>query len=265
MNMIIAMALALCLYAPAAMGAPLNEEDAINLECLRQAYPQVADLVPDGLGQTWLTLKDGARILYSDESASLQPGQLGGNIKQSMKHIYPLEPDRPHASCGFSPGRIRPYALYEALYGADAAAVQKNLAQVRFQGKVFRLARNAAAAFAKAAPTLAEAAASDPKNRAWLLPEGGYYWRKIAGEDHLSPHSYGIALDVGVKKAPYWRWSRQMPHPLQAVYPTAIVAPLEEQGFIWGGKWHEYDLMHFEYRPELICKARMYQKLKKKP
>ncbi len=97
------------------------------------------------------------------------------------------------------------------------------------------------------------------------MPEGGYYWRKIAGEDHLSPHSYGIALDVGVKKAPYWRWSRQMPHPLQAVYPTAIVAPLEEQGFIWGGKWHEYDLMHFEYRPELICKARMYQKLKKKP
>ena len=48
-----------------------------------------------------------------------------------------------------------------------------------------------------------------------------------------------------------------MPHPLQKTYPAAIVKAFEDEGFIWGGKWHEYDLMHFEYRPELICKARI--------
>jgi len=48
-----------------------------------------------------------------------------------------------------------------------------------------------------------------------------------------------------------------MPHPMQYTYPSAVVAAMEEQGFIWGGKWREYELMHFEYRPELIYKARI--------
>ena len=30
---------------------------------------------------------------------------------------------------------------------------------------------------------------------------------------------------------------------------------------IWGGKWHEYDLMHFEYRPEIMAKARVLHQL----
>ena len=31
----------------------------------------------------------------------------------------------------------------------------------------------------------------------------------------------------------------------------------EEEGFVWGGKWHLWDNMHFEYRPELILKSRV--------
>ena len=50
---------------------------------------------------------------------------------------------------------------------------------------------------------------------------------------------------------------------MQQSYPAAIVAAFEAEGFIWGGKWHEYDLMHFEYRPELICKARILRGLEK--
>ena len=34
-------------------------------------------------------------------------------------------------------------------------------------------------------------------------------------------------------------------------------AAFEAEGFIWGGKWSEFDLMHFEYRPELILLARL--------
>ena len=30
---------------------------------------------------------------------------------------------------------------------------------------------------------------------------------------------------------------------------------------IWGGKWHEYDLMHFEYRPEIMAKAHLLRQL----
>ena len=40
-------------------------------------------------------------------------------------------------------------------------------------------------------------------------------------------------------------------------FPASVVAAFEAQGFIWGGKWSEFDLMHFEYRPEIILKARL--------
>ena len=40
-------------------------------------------------------------------------------------------------------------------------------------------------------------------------------------------------------------------------YPQEIVELFEKHGFIWGGKWSHFDLMHFEYRPELLRKWRM--------
>ena len=43
---------------------------------------------------------------------------------------------------------------------------------------------------------------------------------------------------------------------MQKTFPSAIVSLFEDNGFIWGGKWEHFDLMHFEYRPELIIKAK---------
>ncbi len=44
---------------------------------------------------------------------------------------------------------------------------------------------------------------------------------------------------------------------LRDKYPKEIVEVFEKHGFIWGGKWSHYDLMHFEYRPELLQKWRL--------
>ena len=41
-----------------------------------------------------------------------------------------------------------------------------------------------------------------------------------------------------------------------AAYPKELVRVMEDRGFIWGGKWAHFDYLHFEYRPELIVKAR---------
>ena len=40
-------------------------------------------------------------------------------------------------------------------------------------------------------------------------------------------------------------------------YPQEIVELFEKHGFIWGGKWSHFDLMHFEYRPEMVKKGQL--------
>ena len=91
---------------------------------------------------------------------------------------------------------------------------------------------------------------------------GGYNWRTIAGTARQSAHSFGIAVDLGVEWADYWRWNEPDANgaiPYRNRIPFEIVAAFEREGFIWGGKWYHFDTMHFEYRPELLverCVAR---------
>jgi hypothetical protein len=58
----------------------------------------------------------------------------------------------------------------------------------------------------------------------------------------------------------YWRWSGRAEGAAGAYrnrYPEGLVRAMERRGFIWGGKWHHFDGMHFEYRPEMLLYARM--------
>lgn len=228
----------------------LQSDAALDLYCLRLSYPQIDNIFLRN-GSLYLKLRDGKFIPY--ETTDIE----GASIKDSLSQIYPLDPMRPDTPAGFAPGRQRPYALFGALYGNNAKEVSEKLNSVTLLGKSITLAQPAAQALEKARFKLEKHAAENPKSMPLLKADGGFCWRLIAGEHLPSPHSYGIAFDIGARHAPYWRWSKQMPHPMQKSYPSEIVQALENQGFIWGGKWHEYDLMHFEYRPELICKAKM--------
>lgn len=98
---------------------------------------------------------------------------------------------------------------------------------------------------------------ANPALKHYLLPLAGTLnWRVIKGTNRLSSHSFGVAIDLSVKKGPYWRWSKQTdPIVIDAKknYPQAIVDAFESEGFIWGGKWFSFDFMHFEYRPEFFA------------
>jgi hypothetical protein len=66
-------------------------------------------------------------------------------------------------------------------------------------------------------------------------------------------HAYGAAMDINAKYADYWRWSQNPVNPAwRSQIPIEIVRVFEKHGFIWGGYWHHFDTMHFEYRPELL-------------
>lgn len=235
-----------------------QDEDELNLYCLKAAYPQIKSSEADQLGHIWLLLERGDRVLYRSGRGALQ-NRDGGEITvaESMAVPYVLEPVRPDLPQGQSPGRARSIRLLEALYGATKDEVSRGLETTRLRGRNISLSSAPAMAFREAVPELERLATAEPALAPFLLPDGGFNWRRIAGENRPSPHSYGIALDLGSKIAPYWRWSKVRPHPLQKSYSGEIVRAMEDRGFIWGGKWHEYDLMHFEYRPELICKARI--------
>lgn len=251
---------------PDALPADLDATGRVDLYCLRRAYPQITGMVADAQGQ-WLVFADGRRVLYAADSgpeANGGKGTSGGresewvvNVRVSMAEPYPLEPERPETPLGVSPGRRRSYDLLQTLYGASPKAVGSHLVQARLLGQHLHLSPAAAQAMKRADAVLAPQAAYEPRLKTLLKMDGGFAWRRIAGENRLSPHAFGIAFDISPGIATYWRWSKLRPHPLQKSYPASIVAAFENEGFIWGGKWHEYDLMHFEYRPEIICKARV--------
>ena len=242
--------------------AELDDTGRVDLYCLRRAYPQITGLVADAQGQ-WLVFGDGRRVLYAAAPGNAvhggQESEWVVSVRVSMAESYPLEPERPETPLGVSPGRRRSYDLLETLYGASPKAVGSHLMQARLNGQHLHLSPAAAQATNRADAVLAPQVAYEPRLKTLLKMDGGFAWRRIAGENRLSPHAFGIAFDISPGVATYWRWSKLRPHPLQKSYPASIVAAFENEGFIWGGKWHEYDLMHFEYRPEIICKARVLQ------
>ena len=61
------------------------------------------------------------------------------------------------------------------------------------------MAKAAALALRKVEPLLAEAVREEPGLRGLLKSDGGFLWRRVAGEQRLSPHAYGVALDLSAR------------------------------------------------------------------
>lgn len=110
------------------------------------------------------------------------------------------------------------------------------------------------------------AARTDPAVAAFvetLATVEGYNYRRVDGTESLSNHAYGIAVDLIPRSyrglQVYWRWADnagvdwyELPQHQRFQIPEAVVEAFERHGFVWGGKWHFFDAMHFEYRPEIL-------------
>ena len=113
----------------------------------------------------------------------------------------------------------------------------------------FNSKNGAAAALQEVSNELNEMVKGDPNLLEYLKDPGGTFkWRIIAGTNRLSAHSYGIAIDINVKKSHYWQWSKGY----ENLIPEKIVRVFEKHKFVWGGRWKHFDTMHFEYRPEMF-------------
>ncbi len=235
----------------------------LDLEALQAGYGslirRVVRLSPDRLA---LVMADGRLIPYDDGRVKTPEEKLAcPDLEDMLAEPYPLGPPTLR-QLGQDPGRIRVEAFFQSVYGSTPAEVQAHLVAVPFLGGSVRFQEQngAAAALARVGDRLHRLLAQRPSLRAAILPvQGTYNHRPIAGTHRLSPHAWGIAIDL--RRGSYWRWGGLLDPPallaLRSAYPQEIVAAFEAEGFIWGGKWWHYDTMHFEYRPELLAKARL--------
>lgn len=257
---------ALAVSGPLPAARALPPEAALDLAVLRAAYPGVvAGMERGASGHLELVLTGGARLVYDDGRQRTQKeAEESPDVRTMLAQIYPLGPvdgQSARPAPGFDPGRHRVQAFFLALYGHSAAEVRAHCRSVRFDGHgaLFTTRHGAAEALARVWARLAPQVPEHPDWAKVLRPFGGTLaWRNIAATTRLSVHSFGAALDLNPHLA-YWLTE---PHPEKVpaqvlAFPAEILAAFEAEGFIWGGKWAAFDLMHFEYRPELILKARV--------
>jgi len=212
---------------------------------LVKAYSQIV-----ACKNNYIIFNDGTRMLYDDgKRKGFQQLLNSPDIEDMFKYPYPRGVSS-FAPPQYDPGRIRYEPLFRKIYGDSAVAVMRNLTTINWFGKAVRVTRvNGVSRHLQAVEKELKRL---PKSYwKYLTPIGGTFkWRKIAGTNRLSVHSFGAAIDINVKYSAYWRWSRGKGYTNQI--PHEIVNIFERHGFIWGGKWKHYDTMHFEYRPELL-------------
>jgi hypothetical protein len=102
---------------------------------------------------------------------------------------------------------------------------------------------------------------NDPKQMA-ADNSSGFNCRKVVGNPYrMSPHSYGIAIDVNTRQNPYrdvtgkwWpangrNYIDRTPRRLGMLNAkSTLVRTLGKDGFFWGGRWNPgRDYQHFQY------------------
>ncbi len=251
--------------SPQELAAFTQSANAVRQK-IQRAYPDfVADLEikqsTNGL-EAWLNPLSGPPVLLADQKtrrddALWNTATVADTLKNPQAAPYTQGEGGREPKPGFCPGRARSTALLKALYGQSPEEVRAACESVDFLGQkvIFSSRHGAAAALRRVVQRLNARLAEHPGDRVWVLPCAGTYAnRRVAGSEALSAHAFAVAIDLNPEKSPYWRW-RPAPDTLQNArdnFPQGIVDAFEAEGFVWGGKWHAYDFMHFEYRPEIV-------------
>lgn len=237
------------------------------------AYP---DWVAD-IGNNYLIFKDGSTM-------PIRTGKQNVSIMQPDLHnqlamIYPINYDNVECNPDLpDPGRVRYDPFFQKIYGSTKEEVKSNLVPIiwlpKHINKIMLVTKinNVADKVQAISNELDILVLKSPEMLKFLQNPGGTFsWRKIAGTNRRSAHSYGMTIDINVEYASYWLWDYMQENNIKDInlleqdipcydlpiyrnnIPLEIVEIFEKYHFIWGGKWYcHYDTMHFEYRPELF-------------
>jgi len=234
-----------------------------DLLCLFMGYPEYVKGITKENEKIYLIMKSGKKIIYDDKIKKSNEGKINNpDLQDMLEVIYPISEINNLMDKNYDPGRTRVYSLLKEVYGGYKGNIEKNLVNVRVGNKNFSFNNNNKAAESlKAAMEEINNAMKYNKNiYSFTFPSSGTYnYRVISGTSRLSPHSFGIAIDLKRDNNDYWKWtSRKNGEERLKKYPKELVKIFEKHNFIWGGKWGHFDILHFEYRPEFIIKAKYF-------
>ena len=249
--------------------AQSGNDPTLRFQCLAEAYPTwVKRLAVDPRpgprsARATVELADGSALPWDDGVKQKTADQLldAPDLKDMLSNPYPVREGLSPPGAGDDPGRARVALFFEGLYGRTAAAVEQNLDSVPWPsvggGGHLKFNRKGGAADALRLVSAELERLPSPLRKYFTTTSGTFNARKIAGTERPSAHSWGIAIDLNTDYSDYWRWDEKK-HPSlpwKNRIPVEIVRVFERRGFIWGGRWHHYDTMHFEYRPEMLRPA----------
>lgn len=235
-----------------------------DMLALMMAYPgQIQGLKKTEDHKIVVLMLSGKEIVYDDLKVKTFEDKLAqGDLQDMLEQVYPLTDISTIMDDDFDPGRIRCYAFFHEVYGNTQSEIGSNLTPVAIGSQHFSFNKNNDAAFAleSAFQELSDLTKSNGVLYRFVYPvNGAYNYRFIAGTNQLSPHSFGIAIDLKKDNRDYWRWATKAQGQTRLdSYPKELVRVFENNYFIWGGKWEHFDFLHYEYRPELIIKSKYY-------
>jgi peptidoglycan LD-endopeptidase CwlK len=225
---------------------------------LQKAYP---DFIAKVDHQS-ITFKDGTVFPYDDGKKDKTFEQLldEPDLEDQFRFAYPLKFSAKGPKKGEDPGRIRFMPFFHKMYGSTQAEVRSKLREIVWLPKTLKVKLQVSTVngVADKLEAISKELDENPELQPYLENPGGtFVWRVIAGTKRMSMHSFGMTIDINVKKSHYWQWDckcidEDVKLGYKNLIPQKIVEAFEKHGFIWGGKWYHYDTMHFEYRPELL-------------
>ena len=233
--------------------------------CLLKAYP---DFVKDLPGPNQVRAHSGDVFVFDQ---SLPAGSHAwrldhADLKAQLEQEYPKGPLSAPPPRDADPDRLRSQAFFERMYGQSLSEVEQHMTSVYWAPCRCRIAFSKRNGAAQALEKVGRQLALRPELAAYVgKPMGSLNWRAIAGTQRRSMHAYGVAVDFQLPGVlgHYWRW-RGCQEGASCPYPAAVLADarlksvvqiFEDNGFIWGGKWHHFDTVHYEFRPELVGSA----------
>jgi D-alanyl-D-alanine carboxypeptidase len=232
----------------------LSQEMPENVKKLMAVYPN--QII--GYQDNYLIFSDNSKLLYNDKKTKTNLQLIENpDIEDMFSFVYPTGKIKIPQN---DSGRIRNEPFFKKIYGNSKKAVENNLVEVIWCPKLVnqKIKVSTINGFDKIIIKISTELDQHPEFKEYISNIGGTFnWRKIAGTNRLSMHSFGMTIDINTKFSNYWQWDCNCKNEnLKLKYtnkiPEKLVSIFEKYGFIWGGKWQHYDTMHFEYRPELF-------------